>query len=215
MYLALSRGYKYLVQFYQQNPIISYARNFLVKEFLKSDFTDMFFVDSDVGFPPGTLCRFLEYPVDMVGAAYPYRNDSGHFPMRYIEERLELRADPETGLLEVSGIPAGCMRMSRNLLQTLCDRHPELLYKDMNGVLTYSLFEFVREAGQFYGEDWAFCNLVRRDGFKIWVEPNVDMTHSGLKIFRGNLERHLIERPSTDNTMGNLLNFAEKHEGEV
>jgi hypothetical protein len=211
MYHAYAKGYPYKVQFYQQNPIISYARNFLVREFLLTDFTDMVFVDSDVGFPPGTLCRFVEYPVDMVGAIYPYRNDTGTFPIRYVEERSELIADPATGLLEVAGVPAGCMRLSRKMLQALCDHHPELLYKDMNGIETYSLFEFTREAGQFFGEDWAFCNLVRKDGFKIWTEPNIDMTHSGLKVFKGNLERHLLARNNPNDAMAEIMAFVEKN----
>ena len=207
LYHAYEKGWAYQVQFYQQNPIISYARNFLVRQFLESDYSDMVFVDSDVAFPGGTLCRLAEYPVDICGAAYPYRNESGEFPIRYIEERTELWADPATGLLEVAGLPAGCLRISRTCIEAICKAHPELLYADMNGHPTYSLFEFTRENGQFFGEDWAFCNLARKDGFKIWLAPDLDMTHTGTKIFKGNLARKLQNRSPMDE----ILAFVERN----
>lgn len=211
MYHAYQKGYAYQVQFYQQNPIISYARNFLVRQFLESDYSDMVFVDSDIGFKGGTLCRLAEYPVDIVGAAYPYRNDTGTFPIRYIEERTELYGDPETGLLEVAGMPAGCLRISRSVLEKMRDAHPELLYKDLAGKDTVSFFEFTREAGQFFGEDWAFCNLARADGHKVWCEVNNDMTHTGAKVFRGNLQNHLLARTNPGDAMGEIMQFIERN----
>lgn len=207
VYHAYKRGWAYEVHFYQQNPIISYARNFLVREFLESDSTDMIFVDSDVGFAGGTLCRLADYPVDICGAAYPYRNDSGEFPIRYIEERTELWADPDTGLLEVAGLPAGCLKISRSCLEAMCAKHPELLYKDLAGKDTFSLFEFTRDSGQFFGEDWAFCNLARADGFKIWLDPQLDMTHTGTKVFKGNLGKKLQNRDPMDE----ILAFVERN----
>lgn len=211
MYHAFDKKIAYEVQFYQQNPIISYARNFMVRQFLESDFSDMVFIDADVGFKPGTLCRLVEYPVDIVGACYPYRNESGAFPIRYIEERTELVADHDTGLLEVAGLPAGCLRISRNVLEKMAAAHPELLYKDMNGNDTVSFFEFVRSNGQFFGEDWAFCNLARADGHKVWCEVDNDMTHTGTKVFRGNLQNHLLARTQPANAMDEILQFVERN----
>ena len=207
MYHAYKRNWAYEVQFYQGNPIISYARNWMVRQFLESDATDMVFVDSDVGFAGGTLCRLAEYPVDIVGAAYPYRNESGEFPIRYIEERTELWADPATGLIEVAGLPAGCLKMSRSCLEAMVKAHPELMYADMEGKETASLFEFTREGGQFFGEDWAFCNLARKDGFKVWLDPELDMTHTGIKVYKGHLGRKLKNRSPMDE----ILAFVEQH----
>jgi len=207
MYHAYERKWAYQVQFYQQNAMIHYARNLLVREFLASDYSDMIFVDSDVAFPGGTLCKLAEYPVDIVGASYPFRNESGEFPIRYIEERSELWADPETGLLEVAGMPAGCLRISRACLEAMIAKHPELMYQDQSGIPTCSLFEFKRDNGQFFGEDWAFCNLARADGFKIWCAPDIDMTHTGTKVFRGNLGRKLKGRSPMDE----ILAFVERN----
>lgn len=210
LYAAYAKGYPILTQFLQQQPMIHYARNTLVRLFLETDSTDLFFVDSDVGFPIGTLTRLAEYPVDIVGCSYPFRNDSGLFPCRFIEERAELWANPETNLLEVAGLSAGCLRISRSCIEKLISLHPELEYMDMENFKTYALFDFPRRNGVFLGEDYAFCELARDAGFKIWLDPEVDMTHTGTKVFSGrigNWLRNRNESVSLEQAMANIEAF--------
>src|SRR3990167_9901195 len=138
IYEAFARKWGYCVEFAPYNPMIHYVRNFMCRKFLETDYTDLIFVDSDVGFAPGTLCRLAAYPVDIVGAVYPHRADSLSFPIRYIGERTELRGGSEPGteqILEVEGIPAGCMRISRHALETIKSRFPQNVYNDMEGNL--------------------------------------------------------------------------------
>lgn len=214
MYEAFARKHGYCVEFMQQNPMIHYVRNYLCRKFLESDYTDIIFVDADVGFPSGTLCRLAERPVDIVGAIYPHRADALSFPVRYISERTELRGGSEPGteqLLEVEGIPAGCMRISRNALEVIQSRFPQNVYVDMEGVKTFSFFEFSKERGGFNGEDWHFCCLARDAGLKVWCDPEIDMTHTGTKVFKGNLGAHLRGRegpPDIDAMMANIMKFS-------
>jgi hypothetical protein len=32
---------------------------------------------------------------------------------------------------------------------------------------------------RFLGEDWAFCELARELGFKVWLDPSIRVAHSG------------------------------------
>lgn len=194
VYEAIKRKHELAVQFAQQDSIISRCRNYMVRNFLATDFTDMIFLDADVGFPMGTLCSLAEYPVDIVGACYPYREDPIRFPIGWIPERPALYTDPATGLLEVDSLPAGCLRMSRNVLETLIARHPELEYFEPSGGVAHALFEFSRVGKAFLGEDVSFCRLARSEGFKVWMAPEVDMTHTGHKVFKGNAGRWLAGR---------------------
>ena len=205
MYAAFEKKWPYLVQFLQQEPYIDYARNFLVREFLESDFTDLIFVDSDVGFPTGTLCRLASYEEDIVGAVYTHRNEGGTFPIRFIEERTELWSN-ENGLIEVAGLPTGCLRIRRHVLETMISNHPELMYGDRNGQITCALFDCARQNGVYYGEDFYFCNLARQDGFKIWMDPDIDMTHTGIKVYKGNVGKWLKSRMNTP--MENIMQYA-------
>ena len=208
-YEALKRKWPYLVQYFQQEPYIDYARNLLVREFLDGDFTDLIFVDDDVAFPMGTLCQLASYEEDIVGAVYTHRNDGGTFPVRFIEERTELWSN-ENGLIEVAGLPTGCMRIKRHVLETMVKNHPELLYGDRNGIDTYALFACARQNGTYYGEDFYFCNLARADGFKIWMAPDIDMTHTGTKVYKGNVAKWLKGRMNPP--MENIMQFAAKAE---
>lgn len=215
MACCYAKGWGYYVDFYQGNPMIHYARNIMVKQFLESDYTDLFFIDSDVGFPPDTLTKLASYPVDIVGAIYPHRAEPLTFPVRYLSNVTELRGGTEPGteqILEVEGLPAGCMRISRKALETIIEKFPgnENYYYDMTGQKTYSFFRFSSERGEFLGEDWHFCRTARDAGIKIWCDPEIDMTHTGTKVFRGNLGRTLRERdiPDIDLAMNNIMKFA-------
>src|SRR3990167_224527 len=214
IYEAFSRKWGYCVEFVPYNPMIHYLRNFMCRKFLETDYTDMIFVDSDVGFAPGTLCRLAAYPVDIVGAVYPHRADALTFPIRYIPERTELNGTlfegAEHPLLEVDGLPAGCMRITRHALEVIAAKFPQNIYHDMEGNLTHSYFEFSKERGVFNGEDWHLCQVAKDAGFKIWCDPEIDMTHTGAKVFRGNLGEHLRARDvaNMDSAMANIMRFA-------
>lgn len=215
IYAAFERKYGFCAEFVPYNPMIHYVRNYLCRKFLETDYTDMIFVDSDVGWQPGALCDLATYPVDIVGAIYPHRGEPLSFPIRYIDERAELSGTEFPGcarpLLEVAGLPAGCMRISRNALEVIAARFPQSVYNDMEGNLTHAYFEFSKERGGFNGEDWHFCDVARDAGLKIWCDPEIAMTHTGTKVFRGNFGAHLRGReaaPDYDAMMKNIAAFA-------
>lgn len=193
-YAAQEAGIKFAINYSQQDPIIHRARNLMVREFMKTDCTDMIFVDADVGFEQGTLLRLASHPVDLVGAVYPKRKEPLEFPVGWIQERAMLVPDAGTGLLEVKSIPSGCMRISRKLIQALIDQHPEWMYYNFDGGKSYALFDFERVNNIMFGEDVVFCKRARDAGFKVWADPMVNMTHTGHKVFEGNLGKWLLSR---------------------
>ena len=211
IYHGMQQGFAFVPEFVPYNPIISYVRNALCRMFMDSECTDIIFLDADVGFEQGTLCKLASYPVDIVGAVYPHRSDPLTFPIRYIAERTELRGGSEPGterILEVEGLPAGCLRISRNALEVIRAKFPANVYNDMTGNLTYSYFEFSKERGGFNGEDWHFCLVARDAGLKVWCDPEIDMTHTGAKVFKGNLGKHLRGEGRTEEMMANIMKFA-------
>ena len=212
VYQAFSRKWGFCAEFVPYNPMIHYVRNALCRLFLESDYTDIIFVDSDVGWRSGALCELAAYPVDIVGAVYPHRGEPVSYPIRYISERTELNGVQFEGcerpLLEVAGLPAGCMRITRNALEVIARKFPANVYADMVGVPTYSYFEFSKERGVFNGEDWHFCDMARDAGLKVWCDPEIDMTHTGAKVFKGNLGKHLRGEGRTEEMMANIMKFA-------
>lgn len=213
-YEALNQKIPFLTTFHEEDPIISRCRNSMIANFLASDpkkFTDMIFLDADVGFAPGTLIKLAKYPVDIVGAVYPFRRDPIGFPVQFLQDRTP---NAETGLIEVAGLPAGCMRISRRALTTMIEKFPGLEYAEDNVPQgkTWALFDFVRRNGIFCGEDYVFCAIAKEAGFPIWCDPDNEMQHVGHKKFMGHLGSYLKaqEAPTPEQAMANIIAFNER-----
>lgn len=170
------------------NTDIADARASMASRFLSSDGTDLVFIDNDVSWEAGALLRLLDYPVDFVAGVYPKRAEPFGFPVQYIEDRPELRADPETGLLEVAGVPAGFMRCTRKMLETMSRDYGGLAY-DRHGKTIIGLFDTMRIDGgkRKLSEDFSFCRRWREIGGKVWIDPEIKMGHVGSKTFTGSI----------------------------
>lgn len=188
---AFNAKVPYLLYFHEQDSIITRCRNAMVMQFLASDpkiFTDMVFVDSDVGFPSGAMMRLAGYPVDIVGSVYPYRKDPIGFPVTFINHNTT-ECDPATGLLKVAGMPCGFLKIGRRALEAIMERFPDFWYHEENAPQkkAWRFFEFLSLEHRFFGEDYAFCALAREAGVDIWCDANVTLKHCGMKHFTGNL----------------------------
>ena len=194
IYDALNKKIPLLVTYHIGDSMISRCRNLMVMKFLASDFTDMIFLDADVAFEPGTLCKLANYSEDIVGAAYPFKTDETGFPVRWLNQ--EFLYGNENGLLEVYAMPAGCLKISRKAIEAMIAKFPELEYAEGKASQgkAYALFDFIRKDGIFYGEDYVFCALAREAGFGIYCDPNVNMEHIGPKRHQGHLGNWLMNR---------------------
>jgi hypothetical protein len=171
------------------NAMIADCRAVIVAKFLASDATDLVFVDSDVCWEAGALVRLVDQPVDFVAGIYPQRRDPPAYCVQWITERAELRADPETGLLEVAGVPAGFMRLSRSMLERMVEAYPNTLFHcdDAPDAQAWALFDPYRIGKLKMGEDYSFCRRWRDIGGSIWINPEITMGHVGFKTFPGHL----------------------------
>lgn len=208
VFAAHQKGIRYVAQFRENNMMSAMVRNWMVAKFLETDYSHLAFIDWDVHFPTGTLVRLMERDVDICGAAYPFRSDPVDFPMAWMGApgSSVYSVNPKTdepdknGLIEVSGIPTGCLVIRRECLEKIIQLHPELEYFEpsLPDKKAYSLFEWVRKEKMIYTEDFAFCYLARECGFRVWLDPDIDMMHIGPKQFRGNIGRWLEGRHASE-----------------
>ena len=196
MLVITDAGHKFSLKDDCGNAMIADCRNKIVADFLSSDCTDLIFIDSDVAWERGALLKLLNYPVDFVAAVYPQRKDPINFCVRYLD-KPELWADPETGLLEVDGVPAGCMRISRRCAERMVQHYAHLEYAcaDTPDKKAWDIFGTYWNGKLKFGEDYSFCNRWRDIGGKIWVDPMIRLGHCGFKTFIGSLGEWLINRP--------------------
>jgi hypothetical protein len=177
------------------NAMIADCRAVIVQKFLETKATHLVFVDTDVSWEKGALLKLVDHDEDFVGAAYPYRRDPIEYPLSWDLDTDEVWANRK-GLIEVWGLPAGLMCLSRAMLEKMVAAHPELMFLTTNteSKKACGLFEPYRDGEMKYGEDYSFCNRWRDLGGKIYLDPEIKTGHIGYKTFVGHVGDWLRNR---------------------
>jgi predicted O-methyltransferase YrrM len=194
---------------------INTARNTLVAMFLAdAEATDLFFIDSDVGFDPAAVVKILERSESIVAGIYPLKRDEGGFPVRLkTKDGVPLGRD---GLIEAIFLPAGFMRIKRGVFDLLAESYPELKYEESvievdsgAGQEAFDFFGMGAFGRRFRTEDYAFCQRWRDINGTLWVYPNIDFQHIGSKSYKGNYHEHLLRLPGGAKDLTRLVPYAE------
>ena len=190
-----ARGDEWTVHDECGNALIADARALIVAQFLASDCDTLVFIDSDVVWEAGGLLKLVDKPVDMVAGIYPQRRDPINYCVKWLGTG-DLWADPATGLLEVAGVPAGFMKLSRKQLEAMVDQYPDTTFyvESAPKQTAWALFADYRIGKHKMGEDYAFCRRWTDMGGKVWIEPEIKMGHVGYKTFNGHLGDWLRNR---------------------
>ena len=73
-------------------------------------------------------------------------------------------------------MPTGFLSISRKAFQSIQDYLPERKFSH-HGNEMYCFFEMPFEDGHLHGEDSYFCKLYRESGGKVWLDPELNLTH--------------------------------------
>jgi hypothetical protein len=157
---------------------------------MQTNCTDLLFIDNDVGWDPESIVKILRYDRDVVAGAYPKKTPDGlveEYPVK-MEPGREIWAEGD-GLVEVVGAPTGFMRIRRNVVERLIEanKHRQFIGQhSKDGDPPYTIiFERTLEMGHRYSGDYAFCNMWRGMGGKIYVDPEMRFVHEGNKEWAG------------------------------
>jgi len=170
------------------DSLIVHARNAIVGTFMQTDCTDLFWLDDDVSVGPGVFTRLMMHPVDVVGVVYRQKKDEETYAVNYIDGNKT--PDPQTGLLEMMGIPFGMVRMRRAALELITKAHEESWYwaACVPNLKAWQLFDTAVRDRMFFGEDMRFCERYRALGGRIYVDADIPIQHvaSDEKVYAGN-----------------------------
>jgi len=159
-----------------------FARDQLVRDFLATDAERLVFVDDDVSWEAGSLIKLAAKPVDLVGGAYRFKQDEEAYPVQWLPNKY-LLGDPETGLLQVMSLPGGFMAIGRRVFEELKAAHPERAYSHMGHDLHG--FFCMPYGG---GEDTQFCMDWQKISGRVWLDPELALTHhGGSKSYAGHI----------------------------
>jgi hypothetical protein len=163
------------------SSILPRARNTLIARFMESDCTDFLFLDTDVIFKPEDIFRLMalatDYPI--VGGVYPKKNQETELAanLLYTETGSPI-TEPIYNIYEALHIPTGFMMIRRHAIEQMMHAYPDLMYAEpQNQLVCYALFDFQLKNGQYYGEDYIFCERARALGMHIYIDPLLALGH--------------------------------------
>lgn len=166
------------------------SRNKIVWKFLQSDCESLIFLDADVAWEPESLLALAQYDRDIVAGVYPKRSmHDMEYPV-HVAPGTKLYSDKE-GLVEVLGAPTGFMKIKRHVLEKMAKKNGHRRYKSKaarpDEPAETIIFERTYEGGVRYGGDIAFCRNWAKMGGKVYIDPEMNLTHLGEIEFTGRL----------------------------
>lgn len=207
--------------------LITRARNYLVDEFLRTDFTHLLFLDADIHFNPQDIIAMMALDKEVIGAPYPKKainwgnvaEAARRHPSMDPKELEGLVGDYVFNVvkgtekfqvsepLEVMEIGTGYMLVKREVFPLWKAAYPEKQYRpDHVGQKNFDGSRFIHAffdteidpvSQRYLSEDYAFCQWWRKIGGKIWLCPWVLTQHVGTYAFTGNM-------PKIADTIGRL-----------
>jgi hypothetical protein len=173
--------------------IITMARNQLVHEFLKTDSTELLFIDSDVIATPDDILRLMAQSggKDITAGMYPRRSkDRNFFADLYFDKNADLEF--EGSLMRLKRVGTGFMLIQRHVIETMVAAHPEWCY-DFKGEQICGVFDFQNRNGTYLGEDYLFCVRASEYGFKIYADVDISLPHVGTETFENNFREEVVK----------------------
>lgn len=130
--------------------VIHKSRNILVRQARERECTHLWFLDTDMILPDGTLPSLLAHDKDVVGCVYRKRAR----PHQLVGQQL--RHDDNSGFRAMSRMPTGCLLIRMSVFDKIAD----------------PWFEFVAETE---GEDYNFSRKAVEAGFELWADIPLSM----------------------------------------
>lgn len=192
MPLALRHGISVKLGHVSGCSIITMARNMLVDEFLKSDCTDLLFIDADVIAEPDQILRLMAQSLDkdITAGAYPRRRRDKMF---FMDLHFDDNGDPEFqgSMMRIQRVGTGFMLIKRHVLEHVANLAPKYIGQDGKGHVA-GVFEFSYQGDKFVGEDYTFCDKATELGYKVWIDVEISLPHVGTEEFTNDFKNEVV-----------------------
>lgn len=193
--IAFKMGHELNIRFVSSCTNLAFGRNHIVKEFLASDDDKLVFVDADVTWEPGAIVKLATHKVDFVGGAYRIKQQEERYPVCFFRG-ADIGAN---GLVEAAMVPTGFLALSRSVFDRFREHYPGRTYKFSGDDKVYCYFQIPYQDGSLFTEDSYFCKEWREKGEKLYLDPEIHLTHWQGNIpypgHIGNWKRKLLEKP--------------------
>jgi hypothetical protein len=191
------RGIPLGLQAVRNESLIPRARNGIMADFLDSNASHLVFIDSDIGFTGRDVLRLVAHDLPLVGGTYAKKNRDRYDPaMVPLDRGVQVTASE---LVEIACLPGGFMCIRRDMAERMAGAYRDAWYCDSNrdGKPVLDLFAtFIDPVTRnMWSEDYAFCQRWRDIGGKVFLDPNIMLTHSGTTTFEGDPTSVFVQEP--------------------
>ncbi len=202
------------------DSLVSRARNMLVAKFMaSSEHTHLLFIDADISFDADAILKLLWHDKEVIAAAYPVKEINWEKTEEMVKAGIPIKAavkesarfafsaiqpgqtkiDVSNGAISAYDLGTGFMLIKRETIEKMIEAHPELKYTDDTGSLsaeeqkyTYNFFNPHIDSRQRYlSEDYAFCRYWQQLGGKTWLDPSIDLVHTGRYRYSGSAQAYV------------------------
>ena len=164
--------------------LIQKARDELFRMAYEAEVDDLIFIDSDQGWEQRDFGNLISPTVDVIGGAVVSKNDLLHYNVKTFDKKYDFYY----GLIDARAVGTGFMRISKRAIKMMWESSPE--YKDGDKIYRH-IFETKVVDGQLLGEDVCFCQKWRDMGEKVYVHPEINVSHTGKKTWHGNFQKYV------------------------
>jgi len=190
---ATDRPYHLRIRDYIGDSLVCRARNRLVADFLASDSTHLFFIDSDLIFSEEHVARIARHAargVPIVAGLYPKKQRELGWVCNMLEEFTE---PDQHDLQPVKYAGTGFLCIAREVFVKMMEAYPAARYDPDDGDGVHGdLWDFFPvgvwecpETGRrrYLSEDWWFCQLARDMGYQVMMDTRIVCKHVGQFIY--------------------------------
>lgn len=179
--LGLFNNINIFVLYMSFDALVQRARNDIIKAAYDTKVDDLVFIDCDQDWNPEDFFKLLSHDVSIVGAAVPKKTDVEQYNIKLLREwKIE-----DNGLAIVDGVGTGFLRIRSDAIKKLVDNSS--VYQELHKQEpTPNVFEVVVENGVLISEDIVFCNKWQNMGGTVYIDPTINIAHTGVKRWIGN-----------------------------
>jgi len=175
--IAQSNKYNLHIIVPEHGYTIAENRNYIAAQACQNKSDYLLMIDDDMTFPPNMLDKLIKNDKDICGLAFHSRGGTATGEIMAIAEvtekkfiNLDTETDPKyKDVFECHAVGTGIILIKTEIFHKIPSPWFEFTYK---------------ESGQCEnGEDWNFCFKAKRNNYKIWTDPTIEVGHIGEKIY--------------------------------
>ena len=162
---------------------VDVARNRLASEALADGFEELMWIDSDIAFEPPSVHRLRSHGLPVVCGLYPKKVEK-EWSSQFLPGQAAITMGEGGGLVEILYAAAGFLLVRREVFLEIRRQQqlPACHWRSGPPTIPFFLPMVVASGGvhSYLGEDFAFCERVRRCGFRIFADTSIRLQHIGI-----------------------------------